>query len=176
VMDSCFRRNDEQWTDFKRVGSILVKGDGVMKNSKDQDCVFCRILANPESVGIIYEDEQVVVFPVLEPVNPGHVVVVSRRHAPLITDLDEVTAAHAMKIACKMSEAIRNTNLKCEAINLYVADGEEAGQEVLHFHLHVYPRYKDDGFGFKYDPLKHFIKIDQREMDEIATEIKRHLA
>ncbi len=125
---------------------------------------------------MIYEDEQVVVFPVMEPGNPGHIIVVSRRHAPLITDLDERTVEHAMKIARKMAEALRKSSLKCEAINLFLADGAAGGQEVPHFHLHVYPRFTDDGFGFKHDKTKHFLKIDRNQMGDIAAEIKRNLA
>jgi histidine triad (HIT) family protein len=146
-----------------------------MKKNNEKDCIFCRILENPESVAMIYEDERVVVFPVLEPVNPGHVVVVSRKHAPLITDLEERTTEHAMKIACKMAEALRKSSFKCEAINFFIADGESGGQEIPHFHLHVYPRFKDDGFGFKYDKANHFVKINRKQMGEVAEELKLHL-
>jgi histidine triad (HIT) family protein len=146
-----------------------------MKKSNEKDCIFCHILANPDSVPVIYEDERVVVFPVLEPVNPGHVVVISRQHTPLITDLDERTAEHAMKIARKTAEALRKSNFKCEAINLFLADGKAGGQEVPHFHLHVYPRFKNDDFGFKYDKAKHFVKINRTQMDEVAAEIKHQL-
>jgi histidine triad (HIT) family protein len=152
------------------------RGEKIIMNTEtSSQCVFCRILADKETVAVIYEDESVIVFPVLEPVNPGHVIVVSKQHAPLLTDLDEDIAAHAMRIARRIAEAIRRSGLKCDAINLYVADGEAAGQEVPHFHLHVYPRFNGDGFGFKYDKSKHFVPINRQQMDETAEKIKKHL-
>jgi hypothetical protein len=58
---------------------------------------------------------------------------------------------------------------------IFIADGEAAGQEVFHFHLHVYPRFQGDGFGFKYDKAKHFITPARSELDEIAWEIRSKL-
>ncbi|GAI66298.1 unnamed protein product, partial [marine sediment metagenome] len=62
-----------------------------------------------------------------------------------------------------------------EGINLFVADGDAAGQEVFHFHLHVYPRFEGDGFGFKYDRSKHFLYLNRPQLDEIAKEINRYI-
>ena len=138
-------------------------------------CIFCQITKGEVSSSLIYQDDRVVVFPTLEPVNPGHVLIVPKIHADCLNDLDEETAGHIMKIAKKAAAAIRKSNFKCDGINIFVADGEAAGQEVAHFHLHVYPRFKGDGFGFKYDKSKHFIRMDRKEMDNIAKEIYSHL-
>jgi histidine triad (HIT) family protein len=139
------------------------------------DCVFCQIVKGEPPYSLIYQDDKVIVFPTYEPVNPGHVLIVPKVHAAYLNDLEEETAAHIMKIARKVAAAIRKSDLKCDGINIFVADGEAAGQEVSHFHLHVYPRYKDDGFGFKYDKAIHFIRISKIAMDETAKEIRSHL-
>ncbi len=142
---------------------------------RKKDCVFCKLIAHEGPVSLVYEDDLVVVFPVLHPVNEGHVIVVSKAHAESLEDLDSATAAHAMNVAMRMAHAIRQSRFKCEGINLFVADGSAAGQEVPHFHLHVYPRFTGDGFGFQYDKSKHFVPIDRQRMDAVADEIRRHL-
>jgi histidine triad (HIT) family protein len=146
-----------------------------IQQDNDADCVFCRIVKGELPCSLIYEDDKVIVFPSLEPVNPGHVLIVPKVHAAYLNDLEEETAAHIMKIAKRVSAAIRKSGLKCNGINIFAADGEDAGQEVFHFHLHVYPRYKDDGFGFKYDKATHFIRISRTGMEETAKEIRSHL-
>jgi histidine triad (HIT) family protein len=80
-----------------------------------------------------------------------------------------------LKVAKKVAAAIRKSKYKSEGINLFLADGEAAGQEVFHLHLHVYPRYTGDGFGFKYDKSKHFVKQARSVLDEVATEVKQYL-
>jgi histidine triad (HIT) family protein len=142
----------------------------ISQNSQ-ADCLFCQIMKGKLPCSLIYEDDLVVVFPTLEPVNPGHILIVPKEHAACLDDLNKETAGHIMKIAKKTAAAIRKSKLKCEGINIFVADGEAAGQEVAHFHLHVYPRFKGDGFGFKYDKSKHFIRMERTEMDKIANEI-----
>ncbi len=141
----------------------------------EQRCVFCRIVAGTGPVSLVYEDDLVLVFPTLHPVNQGHLFIVPKRHCETLQDLDEPTAAHAMTVAKRMAAAIRASGVKCEGINLFVADGEPAGQEVPHFHLHVYPRYQGDGFGFRYDQDRHFVQIDRNQMDMVAAEIRAHL-
>ena len=138
-------------------------------------CIFCEIVAGHAPVSIVYEDDKVAVFPALEPVNAGHLLIIPKKHATYLSDLDEDSAGYAMKIAKKVAAAIRKSKYESEGINLFLADGEAAGQEVFHLHLHVYPRYKGDGFGFKYDKDKHFVKQERSVLDEVATEIKQYL-
>lgn len=135
------------------------------------NCIFCEIFASRSPVSMIWEDDHVAVFVPFKPVNRGHALVVPKAHTPYLADLDRDLAAHIMQIAQRTSAAIRASDLKCEGINLFLADGESAGQEVFHFHLHVYPRFSDDGFGFKYD-ARHFADVERGEMNRIAALIK----
>lgn len=95
---------------------------------------------------VIYKDEVVVVFMDVTPVTPGHLLVVPRVHARGLEDLDEATGSHAWTIGHRMAKSLRRSGLRCEGINIFVADGQAAFQEVFHFHLHVFPRYAGDGY------------------------------
>lgn len=138
-------------------------------------CIFCKIVAGTAPASIVYEDESVMVFPPLHPVNSGHLLIIPKKHAQYLADLEEDTAAHMMKIAKKLASAIRKSKYPSDGVNLFLADGEAAGQEVFHAHLHVYPRFEGDNFGFRYDEKKHFILMERSELDQVAEEIKKHL-
>lgn len=109
-------------------------------------CVFCAIVAGEIEASVIHEDDIVVAFMDLNPVTPGHLLVVPRRHAFGLEDPDELASAHVWSIGHRMARALRRSGLRCEGINVFLADGEAAFQEVFHFHLHVFPRYAGDGF------------------------------
>ncbi|HMT10860.1 MAG TPA: HIT family protein [Ignavibacteria bacterium] len=137
--------------------------------------MFCDIIEGRSPVSIVYEDDKIIVFPTIEPVNASHMLIVPKIHAPYLADVDEETTLHIIKIAREVSEAIRKSKYQCEGINWFLADGEAAEQEVFHFHFHVYPRFKGDGFGFKYDRSKNFIRTTRQDLDYIANEIKNLL-
>jgi histidine triad (HIT) family protein len=138
------------------------------------NCIFCRILKGEYPVSLVYEDEIISVFPTIEPISPGHLLIIPKVHAPYLKDLEQETAGHIMIMAARLASAIRKSKYKCEGINIFVADGEAAGQDVFHFHLHVFPRFKEDGFGLKFDKSKNLVRMDRTAMDEIAGEIRAH--
>ena len=84
----------------------------------------------------------------IQPVNEGHTLLIPTAHAPNIADLEDGTTAHLFSVARQITKALYET-LGCDGVNWFVADGEAAGQEVFHFHLHLIPRYHHDGFGFR---------------------------
>jgi histidine triad (HIT) family protein len=113
----------------------------------DQEpCVFCEIVAGRAPASVVYEDDRCLAIMTIGPVNPGHLLVLPRAHAPYLADLDEETGGHLFVVAMRMAAAIRASGLRCEGINLFLADGEAAFQEVFHLHLHVFPRFTGDGF------------------------------
>jgi histidine triad (HIT) family protein len=109
-------------------------------------CVFCAIVSGREPASVVYSDAAVIAFMDLHPINPGHLLVVPRAHAPLLAGLDERLGAAMFAVGQRLAGAIRRSGLPCQGVNLFVADGEVAGQEVMHTHLHVLPRTPDDGF------------------------------
>src|SRR5687767_752632 len=119
--------------------------------SAAQGCIFCAIVARQAEASMVYEDETVVVFMDLNPVTPGHLLVVPRTHAAGLEDLDGATGAHAWSVGHNMARALRRSNMGCEGINVLLCDGEVAFQTVFHFHLHVIPRYAGDGWNLPPD-------------------------
>jgi histidine triad (HIT) family protein len=138
------------------------------------DCVFCSILAGELPSSIVYQDDLCTALMDIQPVNRGHLLVVPNRHAPFLADLDEDTGAHMFRIAQRLAAALRRSGVRCEGVNLFLADGEAAMQDVFHVHLHVFPRYKGDGFGLTFSP-EYFDRPARSELDEVAQKIKQAL-
>ena len=107
----------------------------------------------------------------IQPINAGHVLVVPEDHTSFMADLPEDTGAHMFSIARKVTAALYESGLECEGVNLFLADGEAAGQEVFHVHLHVFPRFAGDGFGLKFSP-DYADRPDREELEEAAKRIK----
>ncbi len=142
--------------------------------SQPNDCIFCKILAGELEVSMVYQDDRCSAFMDIQPVNPGHTLVIPNRHAGNLEELDEEEGAHIFRVAQRIGAALRKSRVKCEGVNFFLADGEAAGQEVFHVHLHVLPRYVGDGFGLKFGP--HYANKPQRqELNEIADRIRNAL-
>lgn len=144
-----------------------------MHRSEDdvQACIFCDILHGRMPGSIVYRDEHAAAFMDIQPVNPGHLLVVPIRHAASLADTDADTAAHLMRIAHRLAAALRRSSVRCEGVNLFLADGAAAMQEVFHVHLHVFPRYTGDGFGLRFAPEYHTRRPSRTALDELATEL-----
>ena len=110
------------------------------------DCIFCAICAGEEQARTVYEDDVVVVFMALNAINPGHVLVVPRKHAVGLEDLDGAAGTRVWSVAQDMARALRRSSLNCQGINLMVCDGTAAFQSVFHFHLHIIPRHSGDAW------------------------------
>ncbi len=113
------------------------------------DCVFCDIIDGSSPASIVFQDETCIVFMNIEARNPGHMLVVPKEHSASLSELKPDIGAHLFKVAQQMAKAARLSNVRCEGVNLWVSDGEGAGQDVFHVHLHVLPRFHGDGFGIK---------------------------
>ena len=112
--------------------------------SGDGDCVFCAIVAGTAPASVLYDNDHVLAFLDIRPITPGHLLVVPKRHAPYLAELDEATGERMYRVATRLAQALRVSGLRCEGINLFLADGAAAGQEVFHVHLHVFPRFTGD--------------------------------
>jgi len=136
-----------------------------------ENCVFCKIAKGTLPASMVFSDETVLAFLDMQPINMGHTLVIPKTHASDLSELDEKIGAQMFKAAMKVGAALRISGLKCEGVNLFLADGKAAFQEIFHVHLHVIPRYKGDGFGIKVGP-KYGAKPDKRELDEAAQKIR----
>jgi histidine triad (HIT) family protein len=138
------------------------------------DCVICKLLSGELEVSMVHQDELCSVFMDIQPVNPGHLLVVPHRHAPYLADLNEEEGAQMFRLAQRLAAALHESGVKCEGVNFFLADGEAAGQEVFHVHLHIFPRYAGDGFRLVLPP-GYSQKPEREELNEIAERIKNAL-
>lgn len=136
-------------------------------------CIFCRILAGEAEASLVFRDGQVAAFMDILPVNQGHVLVVPLRHSADLAGLQPADGERMFSLAMRVAAALRRTDLPCEGVNFYLADGRAAGQEVLHVHLHVVPRYPGDGFGLR--RARRLERSSRPELDAISGQIRREL-
>ncbi len=134
-------------------------------------CVFCEIAAERSPGSFVYRDAKLMAFMTIAPGNPGHTLIVPVKHSENLFDLPSDTATEMMALAQRISAAIRKTDIKCDAIQLRMNNGEMV-QSVMHAHLHVIPRYKDDP-GIR--PDAELPRPPRAELDSIAGKIRRAL-
>ena len=116
---------------------------------KQDDCIFCKIVAGEIPSQTLYEDEKIKVILDVGPATRGHALILQKNHYANLYELPEEDAAEAMKLAKRMM--IKMTEkLNCDGFNIVQNNGEVAGQTVFHFHMHLIPRYKNDGEILKY--------------------------
>ncbi len=137
-------------------------------------CIFCDIIKGHSDGTFVYRDENSSVFMDIQPVNAGHLLVVPNRHATYLADLDPEIGAQMFPVAQKMAEALRKSGLRCEGVNLFLADGEAAMQDVFHVHLHVFPRFKGDGFGLTFADA-YYMRPPRTELESAAEKVKKAL-
>lgn len=130
------------------------------------DCIFCKIVAGEISASKIYEDDKILAFLDIKPVNPGHTLIISKDHfADFLQAPDE--------IICQMTLATKKIGKKIlasglgEAITFTFNNGRAAGQVVDHVHLHVMPRKSGDGY-----ELWHGKEYAPGEAEKIAEKLK----
>ena len=113
---------------------------------KDENCIFCKLANGEIPTATLYEDEDFRVILDANPASKGHALIIPKEHYANLYELDETLAGKAMILAKKMITKLTEV-LGCDGYNLVQNNGECAGQTVFHFHLHMIPRYKDDGVG-----------------------------
>ena len=133
--------------------------------------IFAKIIQGKVPASFVYRDEKVSAFMDIQPINPGHVLVIPNREVASLTDLDEETGAHLFRIGHRIAKALRQSGLKCEGVNLFLADGQAAKQDVFHVHLHVFPRFRGDNFKWQFG--RNYSKLPKREeLEQTAESIK----
>ena len=108
------------------------------------ECIFCKLVRGQIPAAKVFENELTLAFMDLGQVNPGHVLVASKRHARTLLDLTAEEAGAVMQTARRVALAVEAA-FQPEGLNLFQANGAAAGQTVGHFHLHVLPRHAGDG-------------------------------
>ncbi|MBQ7615785.1 MAG: HIT family protein [Butyrivibrio sp.] len=109
-----------------------------------ENCIFCKIANGEIPSNTIYEDDNFRVILDNGPATKGHALVLPKEHYANLFEIPEDVAAGAVKVAKKVAGTMKE-KLSCDGLNLVQNNGEAAGQTVMHFHLHIIPRYENDG-------------------------------
>jgi diadenosine tetraphosphate (Ap4A) HIT family hydrolase len=137
-------------------------------------CVFCQIVEGTAPASVVYSDGTTMAFMDIQPIVPGHILVIPKRHAQLVGDLQPGEGAACWVIAEMLAKGLRGSGLRVEGVNLFVADGEAAFQDVPHFHIHVIPRYAGDGFSLSFPPT-YGQPVERTALDDAAARIRSGL-
>lgn len=137
---------------------------------KMDDCIFCKIANGQIPSKTLYEDESFRVILDLGPAAKGHALILPKEHAENLYELSDDTAGAVMRLARKMACTMRD-KLHCDGLNLVQNNGVAAGQTVGHFHLHIIPRYLNDGQTINWVPGK----PSQEELESVRREIAENV-
>lgn len=129
---------------------------------KKNDCIFCKLANGEIPTRTIYEDEDFRVILDAAPATRGHALILPREHADNLYQFPEELAGRAFILAKRMA-AFMTERLGCQGFNIVQNNGEVAGQTVFHFHMHLIPRYTEDGQGAFWKP--------EHPTDEVLDEI-----
>ncbi|MBR4085846.1 MAG: HIT family protein [Lachnospiraceae bacterium] len=118
-----------------------------------EDCIFCKLANGIFPTNSIYEDEDFNVILDLSPATKGHALILPKEHADNLYELPDEMAGEVFKLAKKMAK-VMTKKLGCDGFNIVQNNGTVAGQTVLHFHMHLIPRYEDDGQKIAWKPME----------------------
>jgi len=110
----------------------------------DPDCIFCKIVAGTLPAFKLHEDEHTLAFMDINPISPGHCLIIPKTHFANIFDGTDAPLAAVMATTRRVAGAVRDA-LQPDGMNLFQANGPAAGQTVYHFHMHILPRTAGDG-------------------------------
>jgi len=141
---------------------------GVTRMKTDDSCIFCKIIKGEIPCAKIYEDEKFLAFLDIRPLNKGHTLVIPKEHHVTMLDIPRDDAEKLMGKAQDIAKAISGA-LAPEGFNLFCNNGPIAGQEVPHLHVHIAPRFKNDGHSFRW---KHG-RYRQGQIEKVQELIKK---
>jgi histidine triad (HIT) family protein len=136
----------------------------------DEACIFCKIVHRQAPSSIIYEDDAVIVFLDIRPLNMGHTLVIPKAHYVDIFDIPEDLLSQVHLIAKQVSFAVKKAT-RANGISIIQQSGKAAGQDIFHMHVHVVPRFE----GQKLPPFSELKEIERAKIDEMAKKIRQHL-
>lgn len=137
--------------------------------NEENNCLFCKIIKGDIPSDKVYEDELFYAFLDIKPINLGHSLIVPKKHFENIFEIDEEYLEKLGEVIQKVSKAVK-AGTNADAINIGMNNGQEAGQIIMHAHIHIIPRFKDDGlqsWGSK--------EVSNEDLSLIAKKIKNFI-
>jgi histidine triad (HIT) family protein len=136
----------------------------------DESCIFCKIVRKQAPASIVYEDETLIVFLDLRPLNIGHTLVIPKAHYVDIFDIPEKELSQVHKVAKQVSFAIKKAT-NADGISIIQQNGKASGQDIFHLHVHVVPRFE----GQKLPRFSDLQEVERIKLDGMAKKIKQCL-
>ncbi|MFH1248840.1 MAG: HIT family protein [archaeon] len=140
-----------------------------MSSQKEDNCLFCRIIRKEIPAYIVYEDNKIIAFLDINPVNPGHTLVVPKTHIDNLGEMDNDSVNIVFNEARDIANIIMKA-MNAPGFNLMVNNKKAAGQLIDHVHVHIIPRFEGDGYEHW-----HGKKLDDGEMKRISQLISNSL-
>lgn len=141
-----------------------------MKDKGEDNCVFCRIVRGELPATVVFEDEATLAFMDIGSVNPGHMLVAAKPHVANLQGMEAELAGAMFRSAARAAKAIEAV-FRPAGISVYQANGVAAGQTVFHAHIHVLPRWENDGLTFTW-PVKN---PPRDELEKVAAQLRTAL-
>jgi histidine triad (HIT) family protein len=136
----------------------------------DRFCEFCKIVRNEVPASCIYEDERVVTFLDIRPLNEGHTLVIPKKHYETIYNVPDEEIEHLFKIVRRVAVAVKKA-VNAEGITISQHNEKAAGQDIFHLHVHIIPRYE----GQKLPRYEEVPEASREKLDAVAEKIRRHV-
>lgn len=135
------------------------------------DCIFCKIVAGDIPSTKLYEDDETLAFMDINPGNPGHALVITKKHVRNLFDMEPEAGAAVMRTTVKVAQAIHKA-LNPDGMNLHQANESAASQVVMHFHMHILPRWDGDDLREPWRPKEGDIDEIQRIAENIREQME----
>jgi histidine triad (HIT) family protein len=133
----------------------------------NENCIFCKIVQKQAPSSIIYEDDTILVFLDIRPLNLGHTLVIPKNHYVDIFDIPEKELSQMHKVAKQISSAVKKAT-NADGISIIQQNGKAAGQDIFHIHVHVVPRFE----GQKLPPFSQLKEVERAKLDAMAEKIR----
>ena len=136
----------------------------------DSQCTFCYIARKQTPASFVYEDENIMAFLDIRPLNEGHTLVIPKEHYETIFEIPQELIAYIHGIVKQVAIAVKKAT-KADGISIIQQNGKAANQDVLHLHVHVVPRYE----GQKLPRFSEISEVDREKLSQTATKIRQYL-
>jgi len=145
--------------------NLFERNDGEMPMK--EDCVFCRIADKEADATVVYEDPHTLAFLDIHPLNPGHTLVIPKKHYTNMLDMTSEQAGRVFASVNKVMKGVQKAS-RADGISIGQSNGKAASQEVFHMHVHIIPRFNHEMMsGFPNRKQTH-----RAELDEIGRKIR----
>ena len=137
---------------------------------RDDNCIFCKLANGEIPTATLYEDEDFRVILDASPAAKGHALILPKQHYANLYELDDSVASKVLVLAKKVITKMTDI-LGCDGYNIVQNNGEAAGQTVFHFHMHLIPRYKEDGVGITWTPGSLTDEVKEEILSKVQAEL-----